>query len=328
MNSSRPARIFVATLCTFACASSLYAQSYPAKPVRMIVSSPPGGVTDGTARAVANEIAPLLGQPVVIDNRGGANGNIGGEACAKAAPDGYSVCLLNGVAVTFNPFAYTKMPFDVDRELTPVVHVGFLDIAIGVHSSVPANSMKELIELARAKPGALNWGSLGIGSNSHMYMVWLEQKASVKFTHIPYKGSPAMFLAAASGEIQISTNTPGTVQPHVKAGKMKILAVVTSKTRSPLLPDVPTFQEQGLDLDFRNWNGLFFQKAVSPEIARRWNTEVNKLLADAKFVDRYFAPMAVTASGGTPEWFGNFIKSDRVTAGELVKLANMKLIEN
>ena len=312
----------------FTVGHSVFAQTYPVKPVRMIVSSPPGGVTDSTARAVANEIAPLLGQPVVIDNRGGANGNIGGEACAKAAPDGYSVCLLNGVAVTFNPFAYAKMPFDVDRELAPVIHVGFLDIAIGVHAGVPANSMKELVELARAKPGSLNWGSLGIGSNSHMYMVWLEQKAGTKFTHIPYKGAPALFLAATSGEVQVSTNTPGTVLPHVKAGKMKVLAVVSSKARSPLLPNVPTLEEQGFELDSRNWNGIFFQKTVSADIVRRWNTEVNKLLADAKIVDRYFAPMAVTVSGGTPEWFAGFIKSDRATAGELVKLANMKLIEN
>lgn len=317
-----------ATVCCLMLMQTAAAQTYPAKPVRMIVSSPPGGVTDGSARAIANEIAPLLGQPVVIDNRGGANGNIGGEACAKATPDGYSVCLLNGVAITFNPFAYAKMPFDVDRELSPVIHVGFLDIAIGAHISLPANSIKELVELARAKPGVLNWGSLGIGSNSHLYMVWLEQKTGVKFTHVPYKGSPAMFLAANSGEIQISTNTPGTVQPHVKAGKMKVLAVVTSKNRSPLLPNVPTLEEQGFELDSRNWNGIFVQKSAAPEIVRRWNAEVNKLLSDPKFVDRYFAPMAVTVSGGTPEWFANFIKSDRATAGELVKLANMKLIEN
>jgi tripartite-type tricarboxylate transporter receptor subunit TctC len=320
--------LLAATICALLFAPIASAQTYPAKPVRMIVSSPPGGVTDGSARAIANDIAPLLGQPVVIDNRGGANGNIGGEACAKANPDGYSVCMLNGVAVTFNPFAYAKMPFDVDRELAPVIHVGFLDISVGVHASLPANSIKELVELARARPGALNWGSLGIGSNSHLYMVWLEQKAGVKFTHVPYKGFPAMLLAATSGEIQISTNTPGTVLPHVKAGKMKVLGVVTGKSRSPLMPNVPTLEEQGFELDSRNWNGIFAQKSASPEIVRRWNAEVNKLLSDPKFVERYFAPMAVTVSGGTPEWFANFIKADRATAAELVKLANLKLIEN
>ena len=327
MTSSGAIRLQAIGLCALAICGAALAQSYPSKPIRMIVSSPPGGVTDTTARALANEVVPALGQPMVIENRGGANGNIGGEACAKAAPDGYSVCLLNGVAITFNPLAYAKMPFDVDRELLPVIHVGFLDIAIVVNAAVQANTLKELVELARARPGALNWGSLGIGSNSHMYQVWLEQKAGIRFTHVPYKGSPALFLASNSGEVQISTTTPGTAQPHVKAGKLRIIAVVTSKDRSPLAPQVPTFQEQGFDLDFRNWNGVFFQKAVPAEIARRWNTEINKLLADAKFVERYFAPMAVTPSGGSPDKFASFIKSDRNTASELVKLANMKLIE-
>jgi len=328
MTSSRNLASFACAACAMVSALAAFAQAYPAKPIRMIVSSPPGGVTDTTARAVANEVAAAIGQSIVIENRGGANGNIGGEACAKATPDGYSACLLNGVAITFNPIAYARMPFDVERDLQPVVHVGFLDIAIAVHVSVPANNMRELMELARIKPGVYNWGSLGIGSNSHMYMVWVEQKGGAKFTHVPYKGSPALFVAASAGEVHIATYTPGTVQRHVKAGKMKVLAVVTSKSRSPLLPDVPSFQEQGLDLDFRNWNGIFFQKSVPGDIAQRWNAEVNKVLADQKFVERYFGPMAVTPSGGTPEWFSNFIKSDRNTAAELVKMAKMQLIEN
>jgi tripartite-type tricarboxylate transporter receptor subunit TctC len=158
-------------------------------------------------------------------------------------------------------------------------------------------------------------------------MVWLEWKTGTRFTHVPYKGSPPMFLAATSGEVQISTNTPGTVQPHVKAGKLRIIAVVTSGKRSPLAPEVPTFREQGYELDFRNWNGVFFQKAVPGEMVRRWNAEVNKLLKDPRFEEKYLAAMAVTPSGGTPEDFVAFIRSDRATAAELVKLANLKLQE-
>jgi tripartite-type tricarboxylate transporter receptor subunit TctC len=324
---SRPV-YFAIILCALASGEAAFAQAYPHKPIRMIVSSQPGGVTDSTARALANEVAPALGQPVVIENRGGANGNIGGEACARATPDGYSICLLNGVAVTFNPFAYARMPFDVDRDLAPVIHLGFLDVAIVVNAGVPANSMKELVDLAKAKPGALNWGSLGIGSHAHMYQVWLEQKAGISFAHVPYKGAPPLFLALTSGEVHVSTTTPGTALPHVKTGKLKIIAVVTGKNRSPLAPQVPTLQEQGYDLDFRNWNGVFFQKAAPAEVVRRWNGEINKLLAEPRFVERYFAPMAVTPSGGTTEYFANFIKSDRATTAELVKLANIKLIEN
>jgi tripartite-type tricarboxylate transporter receptor subunit TctC len=304
-----------------------FAQGYPSRPIRLIVSSTPGGVTDTSARAIVSELAPVLGQPIVVENRGGANGNIGGEACARAAPDGYAACFLNGVAVTFNPFAYAKMPFDVDRDLAPVVHAGFLDIALTVHSSLPVNNVRELVEYAKARPGALNWGSLGIGSNSHMYQVWLQARTGAQFTHIPYKGAPALFLAATSGEAQITTGTPGTAQQYVKAGKMRIIGVVTSGKRSPLAPEVPTLKEQGYDLDFRNWNGVFLQKAAPQEAVRRWNAEVNRLLADAKFVDRYLAPMAVTPSGGSPEEFAAFIQRDRVTAAELVKLANLKLQE-
>ena len=321
-------RRFVTGLQILLLAGSAVAQQYPSKPVRLIVSSPPGGVTDTTARALAKGVSPAISQPIVIENRGGASGNIGGTACARSTADGYTLCLISGAAITINPFAFAKMPFNVDRDLSPVAHVGFLDIAIAVHTSVPANSIKELVDMARSKPGVLNWGSLGVGSNSHMYMVWLEQKSGVHFTHIPYRGSPAMFIAATTGVVQVSTFTPGTVLPHVKSGKLKVLAVVTGKSRSSLMPQVPTFQEQGFELDFRNWNGLFFQKGVPADMTRRWNVEVNKLLADKQFTGRYFAPMAVTPSGGTPESFAEFIKSDRAKAAELVKLANMKMIEN
>jgi tripartite-type tricarboxylate transporter receptor subunit TctC len=318
---------FSAVALACAVVSTAHAQSYPSKPVRMIVSSNPGGVTDTTARALANGIAPVLGQPIVVENRGGANGNIGGEVCAKAAPDGYNVCLLNGVAITFNPFAYAKMPFDVDRDLSPVVHIGFLDIALVVHTSLPVTNIRELVDLAKQKPGALNWGSMGLGSNAHMYQVWLESKTGARFTHVPYKSSPALFVASTSGEVQVTTNTPGTVQQHVKAGKLRIIGVVTTQGRSPLAPDVPTLKEQGYELDFRNWNGVFFQKAAPEEVKRRWNTEVNRLVADTTFTEKFFAPMAVTPQGGTPEWFAGFIKADKATAAELVKLADLKLQE-
>ncbi len=321
------ARLALLALPLLAVSVPSIAQSYPSRPLRLIVSSAPGGVTDTSARALSSELTPALGQPIVVENRGGANGNIGGEACARSAPDGYSACYLNGVAVTFNPFAYAKMPFDVDRDLAPVVHAGFLDIALTVHASLPVSSVRELVDYAKANPGKLNWGSLGIGSNSHMYQVWLQSRTGAQFTHIPYKGAPALFLAANSGEAQVMTGTPGTAQQSVKAGKMRIIGVVTSGKRSPLAPEVPTLREQGYDLDFRNWNGVFFQKAVPQEMVRRWNSEVNRLLSDAKFVERYLAPMAVTASGGTPEEFAAFIQRDRVTASELVKLANLKLQE-
>ena len=303
---------------------AVMAQAYPSKPVRMIVPFPPGGVNDNAARAFSGVLSPLWGQPIVVENRAGANGNIGMEACAKAVPDGYTICFPTGVIMSLNPYAYTKMPFD-PLELVPVVHVGMLDQAITVNAALPVSTIRELVELGKAKPNSVSWASLGMGSTAHLYMEWLQAKTGARFVHVPYKGSPALLQAVLGGEVNVSTNTPGVVSPGVKAGKLRVLAVVSGKRRSPIMPDVPTFAEQGYDLDFRNWLGLFFQRGISNDIVRRWNADVNKLLSDTKFVEKYFYPMAVTATGGTPEGLAAFLKTNRATAAELAKIANLKL---
>jgi tripartite-type tricarboxylate transporter receptor subunit TctC len=290
----------------------------------MIVPFPPGGVNDNAARALSGVLGPAWGQAIVVENRAGANGNIGMEACARAPADGYTICFPTGVIMSLNPFAYSKMPFD-PLELVPVVHVGVLDQAITVNAGLPVNDIRELVELGRAKPNSISWASLGMGSTAHLYMEWLQARTGARFVHVPYKGSPQLLQAVLGGEVNVSTNTPGVVSPGVKAGKLKVLAVVSGQKRSPLMPDVRTFAEQGYDLDFRNWLGLFFQRGVPGEIVRRWNAEANKLLGDARFVEKYFYPMAVTATGGTPEELAAFLKLNRATAAELAKIANLKL---
>lgn len=305
--------------------AALAQQPYPARPISAIVPYPPGGVMDNGARAIAAALSPAWGQSIVVENRAGANGNIGVEACAKADSDGYTVCFPAGVIISLNPFAYSKLPFDPQRDLTPVVHVGVLDTSITTHVSVPVNSVRELLDLARAKPGALNWGSLGIGSSSHLYMEWFQAKTGVKFTHIPYKGSPEMIRALISGEVHILTNSPGVMLPHVKAGKAKLISVITNTERYPPLPQVPTLREQGYDLDFRNWLGIFLPRNAPETIVRRWNSEVNRLVKDPKFTDKFFAPMALTPTGGTVEEFVEYMKRDRATSAELAKIANLRL---
>jgi tripartite-type tricarboxylate transporter receptor subunit TctC len=215
------------------------------------------------------------------------------------------------------------MPFD-PLELVPVVHVGVLDQAIAVNSGLPANSMRELIELAKARPDTITWASLGLGSTAHLYMEWLQAKTGARFVHVPYKGSPALLQAVMGGEVNVSTNTPGVVNPSVKAGKLKVLAVVSGQKRSPIMPDVPTMAEQGFDLDFRNWMALYFQRGIASDIVRRWNSEVNRLLGDPVFVQKYFFPMAVTPTGGTSEDLAAFLKANRTTAAELTRIANLK----
>jgi len=303
----------------------VFAQAYPAKPIRMIVPFPGAALNDAIARGVAQSLSQSWGQPVVVENRAGANGNIGTDICAKAAPDGYSVCMPTGVVISLNPFAYSSMPFDPVRDLTPVIHVGTLEQVIAVNTSIPARNMKDLIDYAKARPGVLNWGSLGVGSSGHLYMEWMQAKTGARFTHIPYKGSQQLQIAVAAGEVHVTTNTPGGIRANIEAGKIAPLAVVAGRKRVQALPDVPTLLEQGYDLEFRNWVAIYLPRNAPIELARRWNTDVNKLLADAVFVEKHLGPWSVSAAGGSIDDFVAFMKRDRVMASELAKIANLKL---
>ncbi len=312
-------------VCAFALATApaAFAQAYPAKPVRMIIPFQAGGLNDSAGRAINQSLSQLWNQPIVIENRVGANGNIGMEACGRSAPDGYTVCFPTGVVMSLNSFAYTRLPFE-PLELVPVVHVGTLDQVITISTTVPVKSIRELVEYGRAKPGALGWASLGMGSTAHLYMEWLQARTGARFTHVPYKTSAQLLQEIVAGEVQLSTNVPATVAPQVKAGKLRALALVTGPRGSPYLPGVPSFASEGYDLDFRNWLALYFPRGTPVELARRWNTEVNKLLADAKFEEKYFAPLSVTAGGGTPEELAAFLRKNRETAAELAKIANLR----
>jgi len=166
-----------------------------------------------------------------------------------------------------------------------------------------------LLELAKAKPGALTWGSLGNGSNAHLYMEWMQAQVGAKFTHIPYKGSADQLRAVISGELHVGNNTPGVVLAHVRSGKLRVLGVVTGGKRSALLPDVPTLKEQGYDLSFRNWLGIFLPTGAPNDLVRKINADVGKLLADAAFVEKFVMPLGVTAGSGTPEEFAAFAKA-------------------
>ncbi len=301
------------------------AQGIGSRPVRMIVPFAAGGVVDVVARAVAQELGQAYGQPVIVDNRVGANGNIGMEACSKSAPDGNTLCIATGVIVSLNPYAYAKMPFDPERDLVPVVHVGTLDITIAVNASLPVNSVRELVDYAKSKPGIVTWSSLGLGSTAHLYMEWLHARTGAAFNHIPYKGQPPMVQAAISGEVNVTMLPPGAVLPLVQNGRLKVVAMMSGKKRSSLMPEIPTFLEQGYDLDFRNWIGVLLPRGASSETVRRLNADFNRLLADPKFTDRYLTSMGVTPTGGTTEEFAAFLKTNRETAAELAKIAKLRL---
>jgi tripartite-type tricarboxylate transporter receptor subunit TctC len=317
-------KLALRSVAMMALVAPVFAQSqYPSKPIRMVIPFQAGGLNDSAGRAINQSLSQLWNQPIVIENRVGANGNIGMEACAKSAPDGYTVCFPTGVVMSLNPFAYSKLPFE-PLEMVPVIHVGTLDQVITVSTTVPVKSVRELVEYGKANPGKLSWASLGMGSTAHLYMEWLQAKTGARFTHVPYKTSAQLLQEVLSGEVHISTNVPATVAPQVKAGKLRALAVVTGKKGSPYLPGVPTLASEGYDLDFRNWLALFFPKGTPGEIARRWNTEVNKLLTDPGFEEKYLVPISVSATGGTPEELAAFYRANRETAAELARIAKLK----
>jgi tripartite-type tricarboxylate transporter receptor subunit TctC len=308
-----------------ASAQNVAAQSmaYPIRSVRLFVPFPAGTVPDILIRAVTQPLSQTWGRAIVVENRAGANGNIGMDACAKSAPDGYTICLPTGVIMSLNPYAYARMPYD-PLDLVPVVHIGTLDQAIAVNASVPVNTVRELVEYAKARPGTLSWGSLGMGSTAHLYMEWLHARTGASFVHVPYKGSNEVVYAVSSGELQVLTLTPSLVVPQMKSGKVKVLAVVSGKKRLAAMPEVPTLAEAGYELDFRNWIALYFPRGAPTEAVRAWNVEVNRIMADARFVEKFFLPQSVTPAGGTPDDLSAFARANRQTAAELAKIANLK----
>ncbi|MFM9966859.1 MAG: Bug family tripartite tricarboxylate transporter substrate binding protein [Burkholderiales bacterium] len=298
-------------------------QSYPAKPIRVHVTCPAACLPDLLARAIGAQLQESWGQPIVVDNRAGANGNISMEACTKSPGDGYSICVPAGVIMSINPFAYDKLPFD-PLELVPIILLGNLDQAIAVHAAVPARNMKELVSLARAKPGGITWASLGVGSTAHLYLEWLRVKTGADMVHVPYKGSPQAMQAITVGEVQALALTPGVFAPQVAAGKLRVIAVITGSKRLASMPDVPTLSEQGFDLDFRNWMSFYGPKGTPVEVVRKWNGEVNKLLANKAFTDKHFIPLSVTPAGGTPEDMAALAKSSRAAGEELVRISKLR----
>ena len=303
--------------------SEASAQNYPARPIRVIQPLGPGSPGDLASRAIAQSLSQTLSQPVIVENRVGANGILGMEACVNALPDGYTLCAPSGSQISINPFVYAKLSYDPPRDLVPVILVGNIKSSIVVNPSLPVKSMAELIDLAKAKPGALNWGSWGVGSLTHLYLAWVENKFGVSITHVPHKTLGAATMAAVAGQVQVMQTTPGLALPLAKAGKLRVLAVTGDK-RSDFMPDVPSFKELGYDLQFESWIGVFVPKDTPNEIVRLLNTEIGKLIADSKFSQRFLRPAAVVAAGGSTEEFAAFLKRDRETAATLIKMAKLR----
>ncbi len=294
--------------------------SYPAKPIRVIVGIAPGSVTDIVMRAVAQELAPRLGQPLVIENRPGGNMIIGADACAKAAPDGYTLCVLGVDALSSNVHTIDKLPYDPERDLKPVTNLFYVLEALVVNPAVPANSVAELRALAVAKPGTLNFGTLGPDSSPDIFLGWLRQQWKADMTAVPYKGGGPIATAVMAGEIQLSTMGLGNFAGGIEGGKLRALAVGGSK-RLARFPDVPTWAEAGLGAyAVRPWWGLVVPAGTPDALVGRLNAEFTRLFAETKF-NEFLAGRYLEPAASSVEVFTAFLKADRERAGQILRAA-------
>ena len=318
-----------ALLVAFMAGSSANGQSYPSRPVRILSGIPlGGGPGDLAVRGAVEVLSQALGQPFVVEARVGAEGLIAGEACARAAPDGYLLCFLDGYEIALNPSIRVKMPYDGVRDLTPVIHLGYGPAAILVHPSVPANSLKELFDLAKSKPGTVTWGSSGLASPGNLYIEWLKNAKGIVFHNIPYKSSLQGMQALLAGEIQVTTYTAAAVAPNVKAGKLRALAVPTSE-RLPILPDVPTFKEAGMELAIITWYGIMAPVATPKEIVQRVNATIARdLFGNAMLVEKFLnkpGTSVLAPAGGSVEAFAQFVKDQREMFSSVVKITGVRV---
>ncbi len=303
-------------------ASTGSGQAWPAKPIRVIVNFPPGGAADQLARMIGQPLSEALGQPVVIENRGGANGNIGGEAVAKSPADGYTLLMSSGGMVSINPHLYAKMPFDPVKDLVPVAAAARVLVYLEVKPSIPVNNVKEFIAYLKANPGKLSFGSPGNGSSPHLAAEMLKSQTNTFAVHVPYRGAAPAMQDLLGGQLDFMFD-PGIGLQHVKAGKLKLLAV-GSPRRSPLFPDVPTLDEAGLrGFDADSWFGFYAPAGTPAAVVSRLNTEINKITRSQAVRDR------ITAIGGvpapmSPADFGARAGIDGVRFGALIRARNIR----
>ena len=296
------------------------AADFPTKPIRLVIGFAPGGGTDTTARALSNKLSASLGQQVVVDNRPGHSGTIAADIVSKATPDGHTV-LLGTIALVVNPSLATKMPFDTLKDLAPVTQAADSTNILVLHPSVPAKSVKELIALAKQKP--LNAGSSGIGGTGHLAVELFNLQAGTKITHVPYKGGGPAMVDLLGGNIQLIFATAASSIGHIKAGKIKAIAVTTAK-RSALVPDLPTVAEAGLPgYEANNWNGFFVPAKTPRPIVNRLNKEITAAL-NAPDIKEFLFKQGLDAAPNTPEQFSAYMKSEMAKWAKVIKAAGIK----
>ena len=303
--------------------NSAFAQSYPNRPIRWIVPWPPGGGADMVSRLLSPKIAEALGQQIIIDNRGGAGGNIGAEIAAKSPPDGYTIVFAYSGTHSVNPSIYSKMPFQ-ESDFAPILWMAVGPQVLVVHPSVPAKNVKELIVIGKARPDQLAYSSSGTGAINHLAGEMFKMVTGVKIVHVPYKGGGPASIALLSGEVGVMFSDPGVIRPHIESGKVRAFAVTTPQ-RSLGMPNLPTIVESGVPgYDVTSWNGMLVPARTPPEIIKRLNVEFNKAINIPDIRERLIAN-GHEPVGGEPERFSELIRTETAKWAKVVKASGMKV---
>ena len=326
MTSSRISRLAAAlaaaALAVAPAALRAQADAWPGKPIRFILPFPPGGGTDILGRLISERLATRLGQPVVIENRGGAGGNVGAEAAARSAPDGYTIVLV-APSLAISPSLYRKLAYDPVKDFAPVSLVATVPNVMVTNPSIPAKTLAEFIALAKTRPGAMNFGSGGNGTSNHLAGELFNIVAGVRLVHVPYKGVNLAMNDVMSGEVQLVVIGIPAAAPHIKAGKLRALAVIDSK-RAAALPDTPTAAEAGLaDFEVTTWYGVLAPAGTPRPIVTRLNSEIVGVMQSPEMKER-LATMATEPVTSTPEEFAELIRREIVKWGKVVRTAGLK----
>jgi tripartite-type tricarboxylate transporter receptor subunit TctC len=300
----------------------LHAQSYPAKPIRLILPFPPGGPTDIVGRLTGQKLSEQIGQSVIADSRPGASGNIGLELASKAPPDGYTIVLSSPV-ISLSPHLYTKLNYDAQKDLAPIALVGAVRNVLVVHPSVPVKNIKDLVQLARNNPGKLNYGSGGIGTTTHLAPELLKNLEKLDIVHVPYKGSGVALIGLVSGQVDLEILAVPAALSQIQSGRARALAVLAPQ-RAAQLPNVPTSKESGYEnFEISVWYGMLAPAATPREIINRLNADLNKVVSAPDMKEK-MALNGVDPLGGTPEQFRDFIRSESVRFGKVIKDAGIR----
>ena len=300
-----------------------YAQAYPARPVRIIVPFAPGSTTDALSRLLGQKLSEAWGQTVVIDNKPGAGGNIGADAVAKATPDGYTIMVAAG-SHTINPSLYGKLPFDAAKDFAPIAMLGSAPLLLVAHPSMPASNVRELIALAKLKPGLLNYASGGSGSPSHLVMELFKSMAGVNIVHVPYKGGAPVMTAILANEVQLTPAGLIGLMPFVKSGRLKAIAT-TGQKRSAAAPDIPTVAESGLPgYHMGGWWGVFAPTGTPGPVLAKLHADIMRAMQSPD-VRAKFASDGIDSSSMTADEFGAYVRDEMVTMARVVKESGAKV---